>query len=131
MPYQATTPVSFQVNVLHSGSTPLAAQQVSISITSSGTIVAAPPADHAIVVVQVFLAAGAAFTAVALQSHTTTAISVPIGALASGGQLVLPFSPIPWLMCAPGEALDLEFTGTGTLAGSVNYAILPVVDASF
>ena len=82
-------------------------------------------------VVQAFLAAGAAFTAVALQSHTTTAISVPIGAMAAGGQLVLPFSPCPWLTCAPGEALDLEMTGTGTLAGTINYVVIPVVDASF
>ena len=44
MPYQATTPVSNQVGVLHIGSTPLTAQQAAVSITSSGTIVAAPPA---------------------------------------------------------------------------------------
>ena len=103
MPYQATTPVSNQVGVLHVGSIPLTAQQAAVSITSSGTIVAAPPAGYRIVVVQAFLAAGAAFTAVALQSHTTTAISVPIGAMASGGQLVLPFSPCPWLTCAPAR----------------------------
>ena len=130
MPYQATTPVSQQVGILHVGSTPVTAQQKAVSITSSGTIVAAPPAGYQIVVVQAFLAAGAAFTAVALQSHTTTAISVAIGALASGGQLVFPFSPVPWLACAPGEALDLAFTGTGTLAGSVNYVVIPVVNAT-
>lgn len=131
MPYQATTPVSQQVGILHIGSTPQAAQQMAVSITSSGTIVAAPPAGYSIAVVQAFLAAGAAFTAVTLQSHSTTAIVVPIGALASGGQLVLPFSPIPWLVCAPGEGLDLEFTGTGTLAGTINYVVIPVVDATF
>ena len=100
MPYQATTPVSQQVGILHIGSTPQAAQQMAVSITSSGTIVAAPPAGYSIAVVQAFLAAGAAFTAVTLQSHSTTAFVVPIGALASDGQLVLPFSPIPWLVCA-------------------------------
>ncbi|MGA8313180.1 MAG: hypothetical protein WB755_24360 [Terriglobales bacterium] len=131
MPYQATTPVSQQVGILHIGSTPQAAQQMAVSITSSGTIVAAPPAGYSIAVVQAFLAAGAAFTAVTLQSHSTTAFVVPIGALASDGQLVLPFSPIPWLVCAPGEGLDLEFTGTGTLAGTINYVVIPVVDATF
>ena len=30
-----------------------------------------------------------------------------------------------------GEALDLEMTGTGTLAGTINYVVIPVVDASF
>ena len=99
MPYQATTPTSSQVGILHSGSTPLTAQQAAVSKTSSGVIVAAPPAGYQIAVVQVFLAAGAAFTAVALESTTTTAIILSIGAMASGGQLVLPFSPCPWLTC--------------------------------
>ena len=131
MPYQATTPVSQQVGILHVGSTPLAVQQKSVSLTASGVIVAAPPAGYQIAVMQVFLAAGAAFTAVAVESTTTTAIILSVGAMASGGQLVLPFSPCPWLTCAPGESLTLAFTGTGTLAGSVNYLVIPVVDASF
>ena len=130
MPYQATTPVSQQLGVLHIGSNPLTAQQLAVSITTSGTIVAAPPARYQIAIVQAFLAAGAAFTAVSLQSHTTTATSIPIGALASGGQLLLPFSPVPWLL-SPGESLDLEFTGSGTLAGSINYVVIPVVDDTF
>lgn len=131
MPYQATTPVSQQVGILHVGSASLAAQQVAVSKTSSGVIVAAPSAGYQIAVVQAFLTAGAAFTAVALESTTTTAIILSIGAMASGGQLVFPFSPCPWLICAPGESLTLAFTGTGTLAGSINYVVIPVVDASF
>lgn len=131
MPYQATTPVSQQVGILHVGSTPLFVQQAAISLTSSGVIVAAPPSGYQIAVTQGFLAAGAAFTAVGLKSTTTTAIIFSIGAMASGGQLVLPFSPCPWLTCAAGESLTLAFTGTGTLAGSINYVVIPVVDASF
>jgi hypothetical protein len=46
--------------------------------------------------------------------------------LAANGQLILPFSPCPWLTCAPGEALDLEMTGSGTLAGTINYVVVPV-----
>jgi hypothetical protein len=126
MPFQATTPTSDQVGVLHHGSLPLTAQQKAVSITSSGVIVAAPPSGYQIAVVQAFLAAGAAFTAVALESTTTTAIILSVGALASGGQLVLPYSPCPWLTCAPGESLTLAFTGAGTLAGSVNYVVVPV-----
>jgi hypothetical protein len=127
MPYQATTPVSQQIGILHAGSTPLITQQKAVSLTASGVVVAAPPAGYQIAVVQAFLTAGAAFTAVALESTNTTAIILPIGAMASGGLLVFPFSQCPWLTCASGDSLTLTFTGTGTLAGSVNYVILPAV----
>jgi len=126
VPYQSTTPVSHQVGALHVGSTPIAAQQQSISLTSSGTIIAAPPADHQIALVQLFLVADAAFTAVNLQSSSSTGIATGGVTLAANGQLILPFSPCPWITCNPGEALNLEFTGTGTLAGSVNYVVVPV-----
>lgn len=126
MPFQATTPVSQQVGVLHYGSRPLTVQQKAVAITSSGTIVAAPPAGYQLAVTQIFLVASAAFTAVNLQSHTTTTVATGGITLAANGQLILPFSPGPWLTCAPGEALDLEMTGTGTLAGSVNYVVVPV-----
>ena len=126
MPYQATTPTSSQVGILHVGSTPLQVQQAAVSITSSGTIVAAPPAGYKIALVQLFLVASAAVTVVNLQSHTTTGIATGgVSLPAAGSQLVLPFSPATWLTCVPGEALDLEFTGTATLAGSVNYVIMP------
>ena len=127
MPYQAATPVSQQAGILHAGSTPLTAQQKAVSITSSGTIVAAPPSGYAIAVVQIALVASAALTAVNLQSHTTTGIATGGVTLAANGQLVLPFSPCPWLTCVPGEALDLEMTGTGTLAGTINYVLVPAV----
>lgn len=127
MPYQATTPTSFAVGTLHAGSTPLTAHQAAVSITSSGTIVAAPPAGYMIAVVQLALVASAAFTAVNLQSHTTTGIATGGVTLAANGQLVLPFSPVPWLTCVPGESLDLEMTGTGTLAGTINYVLVPAV----
>jgi hypothetical protein len=126
MPFQATTPTSAQVGVLHYGSLPLTAQQKAVAITSSGTIVAAPPSGYQVAVIQIALVASAAFTAVNLQSHTTTAVATGGVTLAANGQLILPFSPVPWLTCAPGEALDLEMTGTGTLAGSVNYVVVPV-----
>jgi len=127
MPYQATTPVSDQVGVLHYGSLPLTAHQQAVSITASGTIVAAPPSGYQIAVVQIALVASAALTTVNLQSHTTTGIATGGVTLAANGQLILPFSPCPWLTCAPGEALDLEMTGTGTLAGTVNYVLVPAV----
>ena len=126
MPYQATTPVSDQVGVLHYGSLPLTAHQQAVSITASGTILAAPPSGYQIAVVQIALVASAALTAVNLQSHTTTGIATGGVTLAANGQLVLPFSPCPWLTCVPGEALDLEMTGTGTLAGTINYVLVPV-----
>jgi hypothetical protein len=125
MPYQAATPVSNQVGVIHSGSTPLIAQQAAVSITASGTIVAAPSAGYKIAVIQMALVASAALTAVTLQSHTTTGIATGGVTLAANGQLVLPYSPCPWLTCVPGEALDLQITGTGTLAGTINYVVLP------
>jgi hypothetical protein len=127
MPYQATTTVSQQVGILHAGSTPLKSQQIAVSLTSSGTIIAAPPAGYQIAIAQLFLVASAAVTAVNLQSHTTTGIATGSVILAAGGQILLPFSPCPWLLCAPGEALDLEFTGAATLAGSVNYVVIPVI----
>lgn len=126
MPYQATTPVSDQVGVLHYGSLPLTAHQQAVSIAASGTIVAAPPSGYQIAVVQIALVASAALTAVNLQSHTTTGIATGGVTLAANGQLILPFSPCPWLTCAPGEALDLEMTGSGTLAGTINYVVVPV-----
>ena len=126
MPYQATTPVSDQVGVLHYGSLPLTAHRRAVSITASGTILAAPPSGYQIAVVQIALVASAALTAVNLQSHTTTGIATGGVTLAANGQLVLPFSPCPWLTCVPGEALDLEMTGTGTLAGTINYVLVPV-----
>jgi len=126
MPYQATTPVSDQVGVLHYGSLPLTAHQQAVSITASGTILAAPPSGYAIAVVQIALVASAALTTVNLQSHTTTGIATGGVTLAANGQLILPFSPCPWLTCAPGEALDLEMTGSGTLAGTINYVVVPV-----
>jgi len=126
MPYQATTPVTHSVGILHAGSTPLTAHQQAVSITSSGTIVAAPPSGYQIAVTQIALVASAAFTAVNLQSHSTTGIATGGVTLAANGQLILPYAPLPWLTCAPGEALDLEFTGTGTLAGTINYVFIPV-----
>jgi hypothetical protein len=129
MPYQAATPVSNQVGVIHSGSTPFIAQQAAVSITASGTIVAAPPAGYKIAVIQMALVASAALTAVNLQSHTTTAIATGGVTLAANGQLVLPYSPCPWLTCVPGEALDLQITGTGTLAGTINYVVVPATGA--
>lgn len=127
MPFQATTPVSNEVGILHAGSIPLISRQIAVSITSSGTIIAAPPSGYQIAVTQLFLVASAAFTAVNLQSHSSTGIATGGVSLAAAGQLVLPFSPCPWITCYPGEALDLEFTGTGTLAGSVNYVVAPVL----
>ena len=100
MPYQATTPVTHSVGIFHAGSTPLTAHQQAVSITASGTIVAAPPSGYQIAVVQIALVASAALTAVNLQSHTTTGIATGGVTLAANGQLILPFSPCPWLTCA-------------------------------
>ena len=59
-------------------------------------------------------------------SRTTTGIATGGVTLAANGQLILPYAPLPWLTCAQGEALDLEFTGAGTLAGTINYVFIPV-----
>jgi hypothetical protein len=130
MPYQATTPVSQQIGILHQGSTPVPVSQLSFTPTSSAVIIAAPSASYQIALVQISLAAGAAFTAVSLYSTTTNTVKFPIGSMASGASFVVPFSPCPWLLCVPGESLTLAFTGTGTLSGSVNYALVPVADAT-
>lgn len=126
MPYEATTPVSQQIGILHQGSTPVPISQLSFAPSATGVIIAAPASGYQIALVQIALVAGAAFTAVSLYSTTTTAVKFPIGSMASGASFVVPFSPCPWLLCAPGESLTLAFTGTGTLSGSVNYALVPV-----
>ena len=82
MSFQATQPVSNLVGYLHYGNIPLPVQQLSFSISSSGTIIpavaiASPyPGNpgNILSVVQLFLVATAAVTAVNLQSHTTTGI---------------------------------------------------------
>ena len=126
MPYQATTPVSQQIGILHMGSTPVPVSQLSFAPTSSTAVIAAPSTDYQIALVQIALVAGAAFTAVSLYSTTTSTVKFPIGSMASGASFCVPFSPCPWLLCVPGESLTLAFTGAGTLSGSVNYALVPV-----
>ena len=126
MPYQATTPVSQQIGILHMGSTPVPVSQLSFAPTATAVIIAAPAAGYQIALFQISLVAGAAFTAVSLYSTTTTGTSFPIGSMASGASFVVPFSPCPWLLCAPGESLTLAKTGSGTMSGSVNYALVPV-----
>jgi hypothetical protein len=126
MPYQATTPSSDQIGILHAGSTPVQVQVLAISITATGVIIPAPPTGYQIALVQIFLSAGAAFTAVSLYSTTTTGLSIPFGSLASGATVIVPYSPCPWLICGSGESLTLAKTGSGTLSGSVNYLVMPI-----
>ena len=127
MAYQATTPTSHQVGILHVGSTPVPVQVLPISITATGVIIAAPASTYQIALVQIVLVAGAAFTAVSLYSTTTSGLTIPFGSMASGASIIVPYSPCPWLLCAPGESLTLAKTGSGTLSGSVNYIIMPAV----
>ena len=111
MPYQATTPVSQQLGVLHIGSNPSDRPAVGglhhhfrhDRCRSTRTL---PDRNR-----QAFLAAGAAFTAVSLQSHTTTATSIPIGPLGVRGPASSARSHPFHGSCAPGESLDLELTG--------------------
>src|SRR5208337_7842 len=118
---------SHQVGILHVGSTPVPVQVLPISITATGVIIAAPASTYQIALVQIVLVAGAAFTAVSLYSTTTTGLTIPFGSMASGASIIVPHSPCPWLLCAPGESLTLAKTGSGTLSGSVNYVIMPAV----
>jgi hypothetical protein len=127
MPYQATTPTSDQVGVLHAGSVPLPNQQISFtgSTVSGTTVIAAPPTGWQIAVMQMVIASTAAVTAVKLYSSSTTSISLAITNLVALTPLVLPYSPMPWITCAPGESLVISWTTAATISGSVNYVIVP------
>ncbi len=129
MSYQATTPVSNQVGILHLGNIALPTLQYGFSQTTvaGSVIIPAAPTGFAIAVTQIVVNASAAVTVFTLftSSGVTKVFTggVSIGAAAF---FVLPHSPCPWITCLPGDGLEASWTGAATISGSVNYVLLPV-----
>jgi hypothetical protein len=131
MSYQATMPVSEQVGILHIGNIALQTIQLGFSVSTTGgsTIVAAPPSGFAIAVSQLFLNSTAAVTALGLYTSSgslSTKVFTGGVSIAANGFFVLPYSPCPWIVCLSGDALNVGWTTSSTISGSVNYVLLPV-----
>src|SRR5271166_6979615 len=102
MSYQATTPTSDQVGILHCGNIALVSQQLgfSVSTTSGSSLIAAPPSGFCIAVTQLFLNSSAAVTALTLYtSSSATAVFTGGVSIAANGNFILPYSPVPWFVC--------------------------------
>src|SRR5208337_5547965 len=128
MSYQATTPNSDQVNILHCGNVALVPQQFgfSVSTPAGSSLIAAPPSGFCIAVTQLFLNSSAAVTALQLYtSSSATAVFTGGVAIAANGNFILPYSPVPWIICLPGDGLNVKWTTASTIAGSVNYVLVP------
>ena len=99
-------------------------EHVSVSLTATGDLVAAPAATQKIRVIGYVLTSTADFTA--QFKSGTTAISGAMQLIKGVPNAPFGVQAAPVLECAAGEKLNLTLSGTGTVAGFLVYELIYV-----
>lgn len=119
-PDGASVAASNETSTVYNGATALTPKFAVVNLSSTGTVIAAV-ASKKIRVLAVQAVASAGVTSVTWKSGAGgTALTGPQTWGAAGGT-VLPYNPVGWFETASNTLLELSFTGTATLGGSITY----------
>lgn len=106
---------------VYNGTTALFPLFAVVTATATGAVIA-PVGGLIIRILSMDLVASNAMT-VSWQSSGGTTISGPQSYAANGG-IVRPFNQAGWFQTLPGEGLNINITGTGTIGGDITYVAL-------